>query len=286
MSHATYEDKLHARIDREESARTVFSLLMARHAGVTHRRQYRVGEYGWIAPILQEYRAWAAAEIERASCHGIRILGLYDDDYPVALRNIPNPPTVLYVRGTLREPCMAVVGTREPTEFGLRVASSATTFLCSRGYSIVSGLALGIDTEAHKAALEAGGHTIAVMASGLDTVYPASNQGLAARILESGGAWVSETAMGQGVSPQRLAARNRIQSGLSRGTLVCQSALDGGTMHTAKFSRDQGRPVYVPVPHGVHSNPRVSQGLLALLKAGAIGLESRDNYPRMVDDGS
>lgn len=186
--------------------------------------------------------------------------------YPLLLRAVPDAPPTLYVRGTLApRPCVACVGTREPSAFGVEVTRRIVRALVARGYGIVSGLALGVDTVAHRTALEAGGYTIAVLAHGLDSVYPAANRELAKEIVAAGGALVGEHPDQTSPSPRSFVRRNRIQSGLALATVVMQTDLAGGTMHTARFALVQGRPLFVPVPPpGVHRDAPKSRGIVAL----------------------
>jgi DNA processing protein len=197
-------------------------------------------------------------------------LTLSDERYPDRLRNLSDPPPLLYVRGDIdllaREQLVAVVGTREPTVFGTSAAENMTGALADGGWGIVSGLAKGIDTIAHRTALEHGAPTIAVMGGGLDSVYPAENKDLAALIVEEGGALISEQPFGEQPRPQHLIARDRLQSGLSVAVVVAQSGLRSGTMHTVRFAAAQGRPLFCPVPHNENA---ASEGLRVLLERPA-----------------
>jgi DNA processing protein len=197
-------------------------------------------------------------------------LTLSDERYPDRLRHLSDPPPLLYVRGDVellaRERLVAVIGTREPTVFGTSAAENLTGALADRGWGIVSGLAKGIDTIAHRTALEHGAPTIAVMGGGLDRIYPAENKGLAAQIIDSGGALISEQPFGEQARPRHLVARDRLQSGLSVAVIVAQSGVKSGTMHTARFAATQGRPLFCPVPHNEND---ASEGLRVLLERPA-----------------
>jgi DNA processing protein len=170
----------------------------------------------------------------------------------------------------------------------MAVGRRLTGALVERGWSIVSGLALGIDTQVHRAALGAGGHTIAVLGNGLDHIYPMANERLAEEIVAAGGALVSEKPPGIPVTPGSLVARDRIQTGLSAGVVVIQTDLQGGPMHGARFALSQGRPLFVPVPGGTHADHPKSRGLLALATmparelAGLIGASGR--YKRLLEE--
>ena len=191
--------------------------------------------------------AWDRAqdELENTKASGIKFYSFHDEGYPERLRNIPDPPAVLYVKGDESglhaAKCLAVVGTREPTPYGEAVARKSAATAAEAGFTIVSGLAHGCDTLGHEGCLDAHGVGVAVMAHGLDKVYPAANRGLASRLLENGGCLVSEYPLG--VTPMRtaFAERDRIQSGLSDAVLVIETDVKGGTMHTVRFSREQRR---------------------------------------------
>lgn len=198
-------------------------------------------------PEIDLLNAWDRAEVELEStkASGIKFYSFHDEGYPERLRNIPDPPAMLYVKGDvsgLHAPkCLAVVGTREPTPYGEAVARKSAATAAEAGFIIVSGLAHGCDTLGHEGCLDAHGVGVAVMAHGLDKVYPAANRGLASRLLENGGCLVSEYPLG--VTPMRtaFAERDRIQSGLSDAVLVVETDVKGGTMHTVRFSREQKR---------------------------------------------
>lgn len=196
-----------------------------------------------VAEALSSARAKLADSFEA----GIHVLGMHDEGYPIRLRDMPDPPAILYVKGTLTglgaAKALAVVGTREPTEYGQRAARKLASWATEAGYVVVSGLAHGCDTLGHEGCLDAGGVGIAVMAHGLDKVYPAANRGLAQRLVARGGCLVSEYPLG--VTPMRnaFAERDRIQSGLSDAVLVIETDVKGGTMHTVRFAREQQRPL-------------------------------------------
>lgn len=177
---------------------------------------------------------------------GIRILSFADHEYPGPLKDIPDPPPFLHILGELPSSwshAVAVVGTREPTSESIEATQATVDAFGSASDSsvIVSGLALGIDSVAHNQALTSKVVTVAVLANGLDTVYPRDNGDLARRIVDRGGCLISETPLGVGVSRYGLVARDRLQSGLSRATFVMQSGIDGGSMHPAFFTLQQNR---------------------------------------------
>ena len=191
--------------------------------------------------------AWMKSEeqLNRGEELGVQALSFHDEMYPVRLRETPDPPAVLFVKGSVSPlhaaKSLAVVGTREPTPFGTEVAQRSGRTAAEAGYAIVSGLALGCDTHAHEGCLEAQGTGVAVLAHGLDKIYPAANRGLAERLLECGGCLASEYPVGMRPMRSAFAERDRIQSGLSDGVLVIETDVRGGTMHTVRFARDQQR---------------------------------------------
>ena len=212
-------------------------------------------------------------EEERALSQGIRLLTPLDAEYPSCLSSIHNPPLVLYVQGSLRAEdarALAVVGSRSASPYGLSTADRLSYQAAQCGLTVVSGLARGIDTAAHRGALKAGGRTIAVLGSALDCLYPAENEVLAADIARSG-AVISEYPMGRVADRQTFPYRNRIVSGLSLGTLVVESELKGGSMYTADAAMEQGRSV-LAVPGRV--DVPGARGPHLLLKSGARLVES------------
>lgn len=180
---------------------------------------------------------------------GIRMTTILSHNYPHRLRDgVDNPPIVLFYKGDLakvNEKAVAIVGTRDPTPKSLEIAGSLTDEMASRGYCIVSGLAKGIDTMAHKKAIENRAVTVAVLAHGLNTIYPKENTDLAASILENDGVLLSEYPPDEKIAPYQFVSRDRIQSALSRTVFVVQTTMDGGTMKTAGFAIKQDRELYV-----------------------------------------
>ena len=191
------------------------------------------------------------AVLETCERDSIRIFSPLDKKYPPALGHIEDFPPLLYVRGNaaaLSKIGCAVVGTREASHLGTSWAKQISEIFSDRGYCVVSGLALGIDTAAHEGALRSGGITVAVMAHGLDHVTPASNKDLSKSILENQGALVSEHPPGVPPRPQEYVRRNRIQSGMSVCSVVVESGESGGSIHQGKFTHKQGRRLYCVVP--------------------------------------
>ncbi len=190
-------------------------------------------------------------------------------NYLETLTNIAKIPKYIYFTGTLpetRTPTAAIVGTRKPTSYGKEVAHTLSYDLAKHGVVIVSGLALGIDSIAHKAVVEAGGTTIAVLANSVDKIYPRTNQGLADKIISSGGAILSEYEPPTDARDYQFLARNRIVSGLSDAVVVIEAAARSGTLATVSHALEQGKEVFV-VPGNITSP--LSAGCNTLLKQGA-----------------
>jgi DNA processing protein len=212
--------------------------------------------------------AFADAQWELAQKHGVRFLTYWDDDFPDLLRAIHDPPALLYAKGSLdwsRFTGMAVVGTRFPSSYGRDVAERMSEALSSAGLTVVSGLARGVDTAAHRGALRGRGSTVAVVGSGLDVVYPPENRKLYLEILEKG-AVLSEFPMGAPPEPAHFPRRNRIVSGLCRGTVVVEAGDRSGALLTADLALEQNRDVFA-VPGNVTS-PK-SRGTNRLIQHGA-----------------
>jgi DNA processing protein len=198
--------------------------------------------------------AYAAADqiFDRSSRHSVQVISALDVTYPRALFDVSDFPPVLYVKGslaTLTNPKkLAVVGTRHASELGLRLARKIASELSDLGVCVVSGLALGIDTAAHEGAIKGSGSTVAVLAHGLDQVAPKSNERLAAEILEKNGVLLSEYEIGIIPRPPQFVFRNRLQSGLSSGSVVVESGFSGGSIHQGKFTTQQHRFLFVVTP--------------------------------------
>ena len=208
-------------------------------------------------------------EYSKLGVLNISMITLSDQDYPKLLLEISNPPPVIYMRGQLAGQdamSIAVVGTRKFTSYGKQVAGDLVAALVRANLTIVSGLALGIDALAHKVAIDHDGRTVAVLACGLDSIYPASNRLLAEEILQKNGVIISELPLGTPPLKHHFPHRNRIISGLSLGTLVIEAAADSGSLITAQHALDQNRQVFA-VPGSIF-NPG-SVGSNNLLKLGA-----------------
>ena len=223
------------------------------------------------ARFIAEGQARRAAEQEwqRVEESGCTVMTFGDADYPARLREIFDPPPVLWVRGDralLSRAAIAVVGTRHPSPYGSGMAEMLARDLAARRMVILSGMARGVDTAAHKGALSAGGKTVAVWGTGVDVVYPKENKRLAEDIVMSGGTIVAEQPLGTFPAPQNFPLRNRILSGMSVGVLVVEAAEQSGTRVTARCALEQNRDVYA-VPGNVTN--KNAWGPNTLIKQGA-----------------
>ena len=254
-------------VDEEE----LLSLLALRHAGIPSHELLDL-----FSPIVPELdlglpsrkatyqsetaRYWREAQSELEACRraGIMVLPFFSPAYPSALGDLHQArPLVLYLRGNvslLDAPHrLAIVGTRYPTEQGYQDAYQIAKEEAQRGAVIISGLAIGCDEAAHRGALDAGGRTIAVVATGLDQVYPAVHRPLQERLLAYGGLLISELPLGASLEPYRLIHRNRILAGLAKALLVVECGRTSGTMHAVRFAERCHRPVYALASHSLPS---------------------------------
>lgn len=264
-----------------------------------------------VSRCISEAGAWEKAvsesktQVEEAHRLDAAVLSPFDPHYPQLLAATKDDPFLIFVRGKLAsEPLksVAVIGTREPTEHGALIAARVAAFFAAEGWSVVSGLALGCDGIAHRAALDHGGHTVAVLAHGLHTVAPARHRKLAGDILEAGGALVSEYRFGQAAQPQQFVKRDRTQAGFARGVVMIQSDLKGGSLHASRAALDYKRWLAVPYPTArdrANNEPKVQANLV--LSDAAVGdrcdllrcvpidldrvivLRSKADYPLMLD---
>lgn len=252
----------------------------------------------FILELTEFRKMYSPVDIwEKLERNSIEIISVMDDGYPELLKEIHNPPFLLYIKGKLTkadENAIAIVGSRRCTDYGKSAALDTASKLAESGITIISGLAFGIDTQSHKGALKAGGRTIAVLGNGLDQVYPAENFDLAQQIIKNG-AIISEQPIGMPGLIQNFPARNRIISGLSKGVLIVEAGEKSGTIHTANFALEQNRQLYA-IPGPIY-NP-LSTGPNNLLKMGAkavttpndiledLGIEevSKSNLPENDDE--
>ena len=226
------------------------------------------GEEAAAALRAFDWRRAAGEQAAMAARCGARLVLMDDAEYPASLRPIDYPPPFLLVRGEIRREdglAIAVVGSRRASPYGLRMAERLGGDLAARGVTVVSGLARGVDTAAHRGALDAGGRTLAVLGSGVDVVYPPENRRLAAEVSDAG-ALVSQFPMGTAPLPSHFPARNRVIAGLTLGTVVVEAAERSGALITARCAGELGREVYA-VPGSVAAPG--SQGTHALIQDGA-----------------
>lgn len=233
----------HARV---ENAEELFNLSV-------HDIQRIDGIGADTAANLVKFDKWDKVDrlIEKAQKKGAFLVGISDPHYPPLLKQIYDPPIVLWAKGdpeALKKQGVAIVGTRNPGKYGLQQAEKWSKIICGAGLSINSGLAYGVDSKAHSTAVENGGITVAVLGSGIDWIYPERNRGLADRIAKNGGAVITEYPPGSKPDAGHFPERNRIVSGMSHGVLVVESGIKGGSMITARLALDQNREVFV-VPH-------------------------------------
>jgi len=239
------------------------------------------------APLTAETGQQIEQTLLWASSANHHIVTLADALYPQSLLTIADPPLLLYVVGDLlrlAHPAVAVVGARSATPGGQANARAFSRYLAAHGWSVVSGLALGIDAAAHEGALEAetyAGSTVAVMGTGVDRVYPASHRELAHRIATGGGALVSELPLGTGPRPHHFPRRNRLVAGLARGVLVVEAASKSGALITARLAAEAGREVFA-IPGSIHSP--LSRGCHALIRQGAKLVETAQDITDELGD--
>jgi DNA processing protein len=230
------------------------------------------------AKSIKEFSQWDIVEnqVKVSKNTGTSIVNLNSLSYPEMLREIADAPIVLYTKGNIQQQdryAIAIVGSRKPSPYGTSVAESIAEELASMGFTIVSGMARGIDSISHKGALRAGGRTIAVLGSGLDIPYPSENRGLMDKIVGSG-CVISEFPLGTPPDKENFPRRNRIISGLSLGILVVEATSDSGSLITAGYALEQGREVFA-VPGNITS--LASEGTNELIKKGAILTRKADD---------
>jgi len=223
------------------------------------------------AKNIKEFSLWEIVDkqIKVLEKKGINVVSLHDSFYPEMLREIEDAPVVLYMKGDIQPQdryAIAIVGSRKPTPYGTSVAENISGELASMGFTVVSGLARGIDSTSHKGALRAGGRTLAVLGSGLDVPYPSENRGLMDKIAGSG-CVISEFPPGTSPDKENFPRRNRIISGLSLGVLVIEATSDSGSLITAGCALEQGREVFA-IPGNITAS--TSEGTNELIRRGAI----------------
>lgn len=203
--------------------------------------------------------------------NGIQIISSYDDEYPSILKDLSVPPLLLHIKGDIKKLSemngVAIIGTRQPTHYGTKIGNRLGKFCGERGFNVISGLAIGCDTAGHRGCLIANGTTTAILAHGLDTIYPKENKQLAYEILDKGGLWVSEYAVGTRSFSSFFVERDRIQAGLSKAVIVVETGIKGGTMHTVSFANDAKR-IVAAYQHPLEAQSEKSQGNQMLISQG------------------
>ncbi|MFQ5602345.1 MAG: DNA-processing protein DprA [bacterium] len=262
-------NKLRALISKFGSPQNVFQASFDRLASVVGQK---------TAENIAEYDGQenARLQIEKMQNCGVRLITFWDNEYPEPLKQIFDPPVLLFIRGTLLQSdnfAIGIVGTRSPSNYGRIMTEKLTAELANQGFTIVSGLAYGIDTLAHNTALKSGVRTLAILGSGADVIYPYENKNLAERIAESG-AILSEYPMGAKPDWMNFPRRNRIICGMSLGTLVIEAGMKSGALITAAMAVEQNREVFA-VPGNIDSPNSV--GTNALIKQGAKLVASVDD---------
>ncbi|MDH5651274.1 MAG: DNA-protecting protein DprA [Gammaproteobacteria bacterium] len=215
----------------------------------------------------------------------IKSISIDSPEYPVRLKSILNPPGILYVRGNaelLYNPGVSIVGTRDCSKAGAEIAKRIAQYLVEHGYTIVSGLALGIDAAAHEGGIKS---TIAVLAHGLHEAHPKANAGLAKRILDNGGAWVSEHPEGTSPNKNFFVPRNRIQVGLSIASVIVESELKSGTMTHANFALNENHLLFSVLPQTPENklNLKYKGPEMLVKQKGAIPIRSKDDYEKILN---
>lgn len=258
------------------------SIEVAWRAPIPTLRAARIDRVTIEALLDARRRIEPSQEVALLTRRDVSALTWDDADYPEALRHIDRSPPVLYVRGTLLpedEIAVAVVGTRHASPYGREVAHNVATELARNGVTVVSGLAIGVDTVAHRAALDAGGRTIAVLGSGVDQLYPLQNRQLGEEIIRSG-AIVSDYPLGARPEARNFPPRNRIISGLSRAVVIVEAGERSGALITAEFAAEQGRDLWA-VPGSILTPG--SAGANRLIREGASPLISMDDLLRTLE---
>jgi DNA processing protein len=234
-----------------------------------------------LLSIVPTLSARAQSIINEHLEKGISVIPITDPIYPPLLKLISDPPIIIYCKGNAmllkKIDAVAVVGTRTPTTNGKNIAKQIAKYFSEKGFTIVGGLAKGIDTTAHEAALDVNGNTIAVLATPLNKIYPAENKSLSERICDNSGAVITEIALGRSTNRFSFIQRDRIQSGLSLGVIPVQTDIEGGTMHTVKFGEQQKRLIFCPSPLKDEIKLKENAGIVSLIRSGrATGFSSND----------
>ena len=238
-----------------------------------------------IAPLTETNWDSAKFTVSRNIEAGVNILSICDDRYPKFLKTINDPPALLYLKGNIdilkRLPGVAIIGTRKATLHGKEIAKRLATYFSEEGWVVISGLALGIDAAAHQGALLGKGGTIAVLAHGLHKASPKQNSSIAKEILDNGGAWISEHPVLQEPRKWFFVPRNRIQVGLSAGSIIVEAEEKSGSTTQASFCLKNGRELFAVVPHDESNSLKLLyRGTKMLVdEKGAIPIKGKEDYP-------
>ncbi|MFQ5454854.1 MAG: DNA-processing protein DprA [Nitrospirota bacterium] len=253
------------------SPEKVFSASVSQIKGVEG-----IGEKAAKEIVSFSYHKKVVEEIAKIKEMGISLITMNDEEYPDNLRHIYDPPPMLYMKGMLKDVdkrSVAIVGSRNASGYGKWIAGKISRGLGSKGFTVVSGMARGIDSSAHKGAIESGGRTIAVIGCGIDTIYPPENKMLMKEILRAG-AVISEFMIGTKPASYNFPRRNRIISGFSLGTLIVEASSRSGSLITAKFALEQGRELFA-IPGNIGA--KNSMGTNSLIKNGAKLVDNEDD---------
>ena len=236
-----------------------------------------------------DYQEKAENEINTIKENGIEIVPYSSEFYPSLFKKILDPPVFLYAKGNAKllneKKSVAIIGTRDCSEIGRKIAFNTAEYFSHHGYNIVSGLALGIDTEGHKGALSAKGKTIAILTE-VEKVYPKENLKLAEKILANDGLLLAENPPGTYPHRGLFVSRDRLQSALSLGVFPIETDIKGGTMHTVRFSEEQGRPLFCPDLAKIPNYPlsfTKSRGVLDLIASGRATAYTKENYDEVIE---
>lgn len=238
-------------------------------------------------PVIQQALDDARKSLDDLSSSGASVVTYLSPKYPDLLRKIPNPPIVLFALGNwsalVEKPTVAVIGTREPSAYGLKWGRRISVVLGEAGFSIVSGLAEGCDTVAHQGALDSGAPTVAFLAHGFGRIYPKSNERLAEQIIDSGGCLVSEYLPGTPARRSSFVERDRLQSGASRGIVVVETDIEGGTMHTVGFAKAQRRVIAaLSHPDSLADTPKSRGNRMLIDRNEALGVSSKADVELLI----
>lgn len=229
----------------------------------------------------------AESIIAQSEKHNIEVISILDDGFPPKLKAIDDPPVLIFIKGNkeclFKEKSVAIIGTRKPTEHGEKVAEKLGRIFTQRGYTVVSGLAIGCDTFAHLGCVKEGGSAIAVLPCGLDKIYPASNRNLAENILKEKGCLISEYYIGQKPYKNFYVDRDRLQSALSKAVIVVETDVVGGTMHTVKFALQQKKVLVCYQHPEKYLTYKQTQGNMKLIDEGkALPIKDKQDIEKLI----